>query len=211
MTKIDLGQLNIRTAHDLMKKGEISARELLAFYLENIRKHDKKIDAFIEVFEEDAYKQAEEADLKFRGGESVPLLAGIPLAVKDNISIKGKTCSAGSKILKNHVAAYDATVIKKLKEQNAVFVGRTNMDEFAMGSSTEHSAYKTTKNPHDLDRVPGGSSGGSAAAVASGIVPLAFGSETGGSVRQPASFCGLLGLKPTYGAVSRGTYCCLPL
>ncbi len=202
MTKINLSELSIKKAHELMHSGDISARQLLEFYLDNIKKHDKDIHAYLELFG-DAFENAEEVDKAIKSGKEVPLLAGIPMAIKDNLLIKGKKCSSGSKILENHIATYDATVIDKLKKEGVVFVGRTNMDEFAMGSSTENSAYGPTRNPHDHERVPGGSSGGSAAAVAQQECLAAIGSDTGGSVRQPAAFCGVVGFKPTYGAVSR--------
>ncbi|MFH0803577.1 MAG: Asp-tRNA(Asn)/Glu-tRNA(Gln) amidotransferase subunit GatA [Candidatus Tagabacteria bacterium] len=202
MAKINLSELTIAKAHKLIHDRDISCRELVSFYQENIKQHDKDIHAYLEVFE-DAFEKAEEEDKRIKSGQEPKPLSGIPLAIKDNILIKGKICSAGSKILKNHKAAYDATVIKKLRGQGAIFLGRTNMDEFAMGSSTENSAFGPTKNPYDLERVPGGSSGGSAAAVAQQECLAALGSDTGGSVRTPAAFCGVVGLKPTYGAVSR--------
>ncbi len=202
MAKINLSELTIKKANELIHNGEISCRELVSFYFENIKEHDKKIHAYLETFDE-AYEQAEEEDKRIKSGQEPKILSGIPLAIKDNILVKGKICSAASKILGNHKAAYDATVIKKLRETGAIFLGRTNMDEFAMGSSTENSAFGPTKNPHDLERVAGGSSGGPAAAVAQQECLAALGSDTGGSVRQPASFCGVVGLKPTYGAVSR--------
>lgn len=202
MTKINLAELNIKKAHELLRGGEISARELADFYLENIKRHDKNTHAYLEVFD-DVFEQAEAVDKKIKLGKELPLLAGIPLAVKDLILIKSKKCSAGSKILENFNAPYSAAVIEKLDNQGAVYLGRTNMDEFAMGVSTEYSAFGPTKNPYDLKRVPGGSSGGSAAAVAQQECLAALGSDTGGSIRQPASFCGLVGLKPTYGSVSR--------
>ncbi len=201
--KIDLSELTIKKANELLNSGDISAGELLEFYLENIKKHDSNVNAFLEVFDESAFEQAENVDKKIKDGGQVPLLAGIPFAIKDNILIKNKKCSSASKILENFVAPYDATVIEKLKRQGAVFVGRTNMDEFAMGASTENSAYGPTKNPYDQERVPGGSSGGSAAAVAQQECMVSLGSDTGGSIRQPAAFCGVVGLKPTYGSVSR--------
>lgn len=199
---IDILKLSIRQAHEAMKAGEFSPTLLLEACLKNIKEKDGEIHAFLEVFEESAREEAKIADKKFKEGRT-GILCGIPIAVKDNILIKGKIVSAASKILENYRAAYDATVIKKLKEEGVVFVGRTNLDEFAMGASTENSAYGPTRNPHDIARVSGGSSGGSAAAVAAGMCLFALGSDTGGSIRQPASFCGVVGAKPTYGSVSR--------
>jgi len=196
---MDLQNLTIKKARKLLTDKEISARELTAYYLKNIEEKNKDINAYLEVFD-DVLKEAEKLDKEGIGDRS---LWGIPMAIKDNVLIKGKTCSAGSKMLQNYRASYDATAIKKLKSAGAVFLGRTNMDEFAMGASTENSAYGVTKNPKDLTRVSGGSSGGSAAAVAMDGCLGALGSDTGGSIRQPASFCGVVGLNPTYGAVSR--------
>ena len=198
---INISELTIKSAREKLKAGEFTARELTQTCLDKIKKRDEDIHAFLEVFD-DVLAQADEADKKIKEGEDFPLL-GVPVAIKDNILMKGKTASAGSKILKNYVATYDSTAVKKLKEAGAVIVGRTNMDEFAMGSSTENSAFGPTRNPYDTTRVPGGSSGGSAAAVAAGMILGAYGSDTGGSIRQPAAFCGIVGMKPTYGRVSR--------
>ncbi len=198
---IDLSRLTIRSAREALKKKEFSARQLVEAYLEAIKERNAKIFAFLEVFE-DALTQADEADKKIAKGEDLPLL-GIPMAIKDNMLIKDRRVTAGSKILENFVAPIDATAIKKLKSAGAIIIGRTNMDEFAMGSSTENSAYGVTKNPYDTSRVSGGSSGGSAASVAANFVLAALGSDTGGSIRQPAAFCGVVGFKPTYGRISR--------
>ncbi len=184
----------IQEIRSLIDKKEITVSEVLDFYLGRFAEIDPKIKSALEVFDKDSI-------LKMYSGSGV--LAGIPGLIKDNICQENRIASCASKILANHTAAYDATVISRLKEQGALLVGRANMDEFAMGSSTETSAYFKTANPWDTSRVPGGSSGGSAAAVAAGLVPWALGTDTGGSIRQPAGFCNLVGLKPTYGSVSR--------
>jgi len=198
---IDLKNLTIKKAHQSFLSKEFTCKELVGEYLKVIKERNKELNAYLEVFE-DVMEQAEKADKKF-ADKSATLMTGIPVAIKDNILFKNHKASAGSKILENYIATYDSTVVKKLKDAGAVIIGRTNMDEFAMGVSTENSAYGVTKNPHDIKRVPGGSSGGSTAAIAMYGALVALGSDTGGSCRQPASFCGVVGLKPTYGSVSR--------
>ena len=187
---------------ELLHSGKITSRELTEKYIEQIKKDNPNLNAYVRYTFEEALKQADYADELLKSGKA-SVLTGIPMTLKDNICTNGLETTCCSKILKGYVPFYDATVWKKLKEQGAVLLGKTNMDEFAMGSTCESSCYGTALNPRDLTKVPGGSSGGVASAVCANLAGYGLGSDTGGSIRQPASFCGIVGLKPTYGAVSR--------
>lgn len=200
---MDTASLTISKVQAGLSGKEFSATELAQAYLRNIKEKDGDIHAFLSVSEELALSQAASIDRAISKREPLPELAGVPMSVKDAIFVKGLPCTAGSRMLENYIAPYDATVIQKVKEAGAVILGKTNMDEFGMGSSTENSAFGPTKNPKDLARVPGGTSGGSTASVAAEESLVSLGEDTGGSIRLPASFCGVVGLKPTYGAVSR--------
>ncbi len=200
---MSLFRLTAHELHDLLVKKEISAQELNASVFKRIESVEDRIAAYITLTKERAFERARAVDKQIQNGDEISPLSGIPIALKDNICTDGVRTTAASKMLTDFIPPYSATVVKKLDAAGAAITGKTNMDEFAMGSSTENSAFFPTKNPWDTKRAPGGSSGGSAAAVASGEAVCALGSDTGGSVRQPASFCGVVGMKPTYGTVSR--------
>lgn len=202
-------ELSVQQTHELLVNREISAEELTRSYLERIQRLDPQIKSYVTTSEELALEQARDADRRIKTGEGLTPLTGIPYAAKDSLSTRGIPTTCSSKILENYKPFYDCTAIRKLKSTGAVLLGKNNMDEFGMGSSTENSGFFTTRNPWNFDHVPGGSSGGSAAAVAAGLAPFTLGEDTGGSVRHPASFCGVTGLKTTYGRVSR--YGLLPL
>ncbi len=201
--KKDIARLPAHALHEMIISGETTSLEITERVLDNIDRRDPVIHAYLEVRREEALKAAEAVDKKVKAGQTIHGLAGIPLALKDNLCMAGAETTCASKILKGFIAPYDATVVEKLREVDSVIIGKTNLDEFAMGSSTENSAFGPTRNPWDTARAPGGSSGGSAAALAADEAIVALGSDTGGSIRQPAAFCGIVGLKPTYGRVSR--------
>ena len=200
---MNITELTVHELQEKIKSKEITIKDIVKAYNDRIEEKEKDVQAFVTVLKEESIKKAEEIDKKIESNEITNELAGIPIGIKDNMCTKGIKTTCSSKMLENFIAPYDATVIEKINAENMINLGKLNMDEFAMGGSTEYSYFKKTRNPWNLNKVPGGSSGGSAAAVAANMVPWALGSDTGGSIRQPASLCGVVGLKPTYGLVSR--------
>ena len=200
---MNITDLTVHELKDKLSKKELTISEINKAYIDRINEKEKDLDTFMTLLTDEALEKAKKIEEKIENGDITSSLAGIPIGIKDNICTKGIKTTCSSKMLENFIAPYDATVMEKINSQNMITLGKLNMDEFAMGSSTENSAFKKTRNPWNLNKVPGGSSGGSASAVAAGMVPWALGSDTGGSVRQPASLCGIVGLKPTYGLISR--------